>query len=178
MLQIIPLLPTPSETTSLNLLKASIALGSIPEDYKTKHDLFKRSLFLTCQTGLLVKELDTDGDGQVSVLEALDLTTANADIFYNALGQLTDISSMLSTMDPESKMGETTQKVSAVKTEVDSMPGNSIEEKIENYLSKDENPTHCPRKMKTKTIFPRKMKIKTIFPHLFPRKVKNKINLF
>lgn len=130
------------ESTEANREQAQLVvslLEAIPSALRTAADSLKISLFLTAQTSLITKELDTDpADGELTPNElgAESLTPAKAIEILNTL-----IAASENDAGGDSSSAEAAAAIDSVLTEIDSQEGESIDEKLRNYLGSDTSTT-------------------------------------
>lgn len=130
-----PALPDTTATNIAGFDKALAILNAITGDNQTAADIFKKSLLLTATTAMRTKQLDLDGDGKISALEAANLSDTDAAIILSQIeGAITTLSGGTDSTLLESTSAATSTLQGYLST-VDNSEGATREEQLRNYLS-------------------------------------------
>jgi hypothetical protein len=125
-------LPDPTDANIAGVEEARDIMASIPVGFRKTGDTFMLSLLNTSLLGMRTKKLDTDGDGQLSPVELLDLSEDNATAI------LGDLISASESFAGESGGAEAAQeKLQAIQDEIDAQEGETEAERLRNYLNRE-----------------------------------------
>lgn len=132
-----PVLPEASSDNINNLSKALAILYAIPAESYTVADVFKQGIMVTALMALRVKALDADGDGQISMLEAINLDASSA------IAIMSDLASAAVAMaayagvsaDESSVAATAAEQLSNYQSSIDGQSGASDAEKLQNFIA-------------------------------------------
>jgi hypothetical protein len=130
------LFPALPEATDANIFGFSLAqtiLQAIPSEEMNSADQFKLGLLLTATLSLRTKKLDTDGDGNISLLESLLLEPSDA---LSILSELAAAGGALSEFagDDDSR-AETIQAIENFQQDIDAQEGSNDTERLQRYIA-------------------------------------------
>ncbi|MBP6218284.1 MAG: hypothetical protein KA436_06835 [Oligoflexales bacterium] len=128
-------LPAATSSRLAHLQKALTVLSSIRSDRFEKHDYFKQAIFTTAYVALTLKFLDTDGDGQISVSEALVLADSLALRLVTLLANAQESinSSQLQSGDENTKASG--DKIQEIRDKIGQASGSSDADKLRTFIS-------------------------------------------
>lgn len=129
-----PVLPEPTATNLRGLDVAMTVLQSLAS-LKSSVDQYKEALFLTASMALVTKSLDTDGDGQISALEAISLSDAAAQSILSQISSAVLASAASEGADAEN-VAASAEQIQALQSAISGEDGSTDEEKLRNYMSK------------------------------------------
>jgi predicted nucleic acid-binding Zn-ribbon protein len=124
-------LPTPTDELIDLLAESTALLASIPLDQLEEGDTFKISMFNTALTALQAKYFDADGSGSFSVEELQNLDERAV---INILNSLLNAESAASIYQSSGGTGSATGNVSQIRSQIDAQAGETLTEKLRNYL--------------------------------------------
>ncbi|MDD9952234.1 MAG: hypothetical protein OXT67_11790 [Zetaproteobacteria bacterium] len=131
------ILPDSTESNREQVQLVVSLLEAIPSGLRTEADTLKLSLFLVAQTSLITKELDTspaDGELTPNELSADNLTPAKAVEIVNTL-----IAASENDAGGEGSSAEAATAIDTVVTEINGQQGDTLDEKLRNYLGSSES---------------------------------------
>ncbi len=128
-----PVLPDASSANIRGLEIALALLRSIGSEY-TDQDQFKEALFLSANVSLIAKTLDSDGDGEISALEAINLSDEAAGAILNQLASAATAAAATSS-DSDSNTQKSTEQIATIQAAIDAQEGATDEEKVRNYIA-------------------------------------------
>ena len=134
LLSILPTLPAPEEDVMINANISISLLNSIKEADKSVSDLFKSSVLNISLASLSIKTIDLDATGIFSESELSSLTPDAAIVIYQSISNASSISSIISNRISDTNMDDAVEKTTEIKTLIDNAEGDSLEEKVQNYL--------------------------------------------
>lgn len=128
-----PVLPEATAENIQGLDKALTLLSSLGS-YKTASEEYKEALLLTASIALSTKALDSDGDGEISALEAVTLSDAVASVLIEQIAAAV-ISAAAGDGQDVSASAEQIQKI---QSQIDAQEGSTDEEKLRNFIAKSQ----------------------------------------
>lgn len=129
-----PVLPEATPANIEGFDKAQAILNSLPESLLTTADTFKKAILLTTGVSLRSKRLDTDGDGEISVSEAINLSVDDAQNLFNQLGSAAETIAGID-LGAEGSTAAATAAVTNILAEIQAQPGATDEERLRNYIA-------------------------------------------
>lgn len=129
-----PALPDSTEDNLTGLEYAIELLVLIPDESKTPTDFFKLALLSVCSINLVLKGLDTDGDGALSTEELSSLSASMASTILTGLSGAATASAGASSLGTSSQ--KAASKITSINDAVSASEGSSSEEKLQSYFSK------------------------------------------
>lgn len=129
-----PFLPEATDSNISDVDYGLSLLQSIPSDERTDADNFKMAVLSTALASLELKALDTNGDGELSIEELANLSSASADTILSALSGAASAISGIDTENAEATEEAATQ-ISSIVSEVNSSAGDTSAEQLTNYFS-------------------------------------------
>lgn len=125
-------LPEATDNNISGLETALQTLETIPPALRTDADQYKLTIFYTARLGLRTKKFDLDGDGQVSPVELLDLSDADA---IAIITSILSAQSAISNIGNESESTDSSSEtINNIRSAIDSTEGETDAEKLRNYL--------------------------------------------
>jgi uncharacterized membrane protein (DUF2068 family) len=126
------LMPEASTQNISDVQKALDLLVTIPSDAMVKADIIKLALFQVALLTLQLKALDVNGDGDLSVVELLQLSTLGAKAL---LTQLSAAKALLAANgDGEGNISAVADQLGDLDADIAASPGANETEKLKNYL--------------------------------------------
>ena len=114
---------------------ALTTLQSIPAESRTSGDQFKLTLYFTARLSLVTKSFDTDGDGQVSPIEMLDLDATDA---TSILATLDNAEAAIASAGDDEGSAAAAAAIAGIKSDIANQEGSTDEERLQNYLGSSE----------------------------------------
>ncbi len=130
-----PVLPAATNENISYVEKALAILQAIPAGYMKAGDVFKQGLFMTSLFSLRMKKLDTDGDGLVSALEALDISLDDASGILSNLGNAISSIAAYASAGGDSSAQIAEEQLTTFQTSIDSAEGDDAAEKLKNFIA-------------------------------------------
>ncbi|MGE0174253.1 MAG: hypothetical protein AB7T49_15760 [Oligoflexales bacterium] len=130
--KLFPVLPVPSDENIDGIKEAIETLGLIPSEELREADVFLLSLLNTAILALRTKTLDTDGDGQLSPVELLDL---NEDTAVLILEDLISASEALAAGGGSGGSEVAREKLEAIQEAIASQEGETDAERLRNFFN-------------------------------------------
>jgi hypothetical protein len=128
-------MPAATDSNIADVDTALSLMASIPAAQLTTADKLKIAMFQTAALTLRTKKYDTDGDGVISVAEALAMTGGDASAILSQLaGAASAFSSAGST---SSKDQAASAQITSIQTKIGTCPGATQQSQLQNYLSKN-----------------------------------------
>jgi hypothetical protein len=130
-----PVLPAATDENLHGLDVAMAVLQSVGDE-KTAADDYKEALFLTASIALVSKTLDSDGDGEISALEAITLSDAAAATLLNQIMSAAAAAAASSGSGDDAETAKSTEQIQALQSKIDAEEGDTQEEKLRNFMAK------------------------------------------
>lgn len=131
--KLFPILPKSTTANVRGLEIAITLLNSMTTTYRSKADEFKKAIFLTADVALITKGLDINGDGIISVEEALNLSEDAASALLSIIASA--VSSGQSSGQTGEKSAAITQSIAAIQDKINAQPGATMNDKLRNFLA-------------------------------------------
>ncbi|MBP9707272.1 MAG: hypothetical protein KBD78_06475 [Oligoflexales bacterium] len=131
--KLFPVLPAATDANIFGFALAQTILQAIPSEEMNSADQFKLGLLLTATLSLRTKKLDTDGDGNISLLESLLLEPSDA---LSILTELAAAGGALSEFagDNDSR-AQTIQAIENFQQNIDSQEGSNDTERLQRFIA-------------------------------------------
>ncbi len=110
----------------------SILLSDIEPEERLPGDTLKLALFQTASLVMHMKAIDLDGDGVIEVEELASFSTASAS---SLLSQLAAAQALLAADPDDPTAQQAAAALGTYQEEINAMPGDTMEEKLKNYLA-------------------------------------------
>lgn len=138
-IKLFPALPDASLDNLRNLQFAITLLNAIGEDYFINADHFKIAIFGTAYFALTIKHLDTDGDGNISITEALQVGESLAVDLISIIAQASASIGATQAQEDDARAKASAQNISDIQSKIDASPGTTNAEKLQNFISSSTN---------------------------------------
>jgi hypothetical protein len=115
--------------------KAVSLMYTISAANQTSADKLKIAMFQTAALTLRTKKYDTDGDGVISLAEALAMSGGDAS---SILSQLSGAASAFSSSSSTSSTDQAASaQITSIQTKISTCPGSTQQSQLQNYLAKN-----------------------------------------
>ena len=127
------ILPDPDDQALTDIAQAVSLLSSLSSDDLLPGDTFKLAMFQTAYFVMQTKRLDTDLDGSLAGTEVDDLTAEDAAALLNQIDQVSAL--LAESGEDDATSAAAAESIAEFQAELDAQPGDTDEEKLENYLA-------------------------------------------